>query len=328
MQSRIRRQIILALVFVVHQVWSLSVSSKSLEVFRKSNLLSWKDKIVLGHCVEERNGDGMAVKVWLDSEEQEDLVLSFPEEGMQGDGLASQLWPMSLASSILLRSSEFQTWISGKRFVELGSGRGLTGLVAAARAQSALLTDNDADALAWLQSSTCPTNQGKLASTVSIRQLDWRDDHYDSIPTVDLVLGSDIAYYFHLIRPLMDTIRAFMDNQKSPSSLMVIGQANRESQWDLYRNIRDGCYNQLTDLWEPPWQGTCQMLLYRLQMSDWCPTVEECSERIDGTIPVSLILYNNVGDSASEDTPLPLPPFQMHAHIATEEDDVNIMKSF
>jgi Lysine methyltransferase len=332
-------KVLFCIVLVIHHACSLSSTGTTgipspNYVVRKSTLLSWEDRVVLGHCIEERNDEAVTVQIWLENERNDDddvLTLTFPETETAWDGLASQLWPAALASSILLRSPEFRPWLQGKSVVELGSGRGLTGLVAAVHAKSCLLTDNDATAVEVLTTSTCPTNDDRLEATLSTRQLDWRDTHGGNVPFMDLVLGSDIAYYFYLLRPLMDTIRAFMDaenkdvgNNQKPSTLVVTGQANRESLWDLYKNIQNGCYNQLTDVKEPPWQGTTRMLLYNLQLSPWCPTLEACNGQIDGLVPISLIVHH--GDMNAD--AVQLSPFEMFAHTATQEDDDSIMKSF
>jgi hypothetical protein len=338
MRNRIHRprhKVLFCVVLIFHHACSLSSTGggSSPNVVRKSTLLSWQDKVVLGHCVEERSEGAVKVQIWLENERNNDDVLSltFPETTTAWDGLASQLWPAALASSILLRSPEFRPWIVDKTVVELGSGRGLTGLVAAVHAKSCLLTDNDVTAVELLETSTCPTNQHRLEATLSTQQLDWRDKHGGHVPFMDLVLGSDVAYYFYLLRPIMDTARAFMDaendnddSDKKPSTMVLTGQANRKSLWDLYKNIQNGCYNQLTDVNEPPWPGTCRMLLYNLQMSHWCSNLEACDVQIDGLVPISLIVYH--GDT-NPDT-AQLSPFEMFAHVATQEDDENIMKSF
>ena len=320
--------------FLLSEAYSLS-SPGTNRIFRKSSLLPWNyvdDKIVLGYCEEERDESTsiMTVRIWTEDTKEDDiLTMTFSEKDFTGEGLASQLWPSALASSILLRSPEFRAWVEGKDVVELGSGRGLAGLVAAADAKACLLTDNDVEAVEVLESSTCPHNQANLKADLVTRQLDWRDDNRGRVSFADVVLGSDIAYYWHLLRPIMDTSRAFMDAEKRDdqySTLVVVGQANRESQWDLYDNIKSGCYNQLSDVDEPPWPGTCRKLLYNLRMSEWCETSEECDEKVDGVIPISMVVHHD-DTMGSGDTAL-LSPFKSHAHVATKEDDKSIMKSF
>ena len=65
----------------------------------------------------------------------------------------------------------------------------------------------------------------------------------------------------------MDAISAHLDPEGG--LMLVAGQANRGQQMQLRKNIRDGCYNQLTDEREPPWPGASTMLLYELAQRPW-----------------------------------------------------------
>jgi hypothetical protein len=345
--------VVVVVVISTHYGSSLSQQRRQQKrLFRKSCLLSWDGKVELGQCIEERviveNDNGkqtethftVRIRPTIDDDDEKsddnnnsDLTLEFP--GKTGTGLASEFWPVSLATSILLRSNEFRSIADNMNIVELGTGRGLAGLVAAEHSKSCLLTDNDEEAMEVLSTVTCPANQGTLKATLKTQQLDWRGIDSVEVPVVDFVLGSDIAYYFHLLRPLMDTSRAFLESNKNeskhsndgdyPPTLFVAGQANRESLWDLYKNIKNGCYNQLTDEHDQPWPGTTRMLLYNLQMSSFCESLDETDNNIDGDVPVSVIIHHDVDDVPEN---FILTPFSKHAHLATEEDDENIMKSF
>ena len=292
---------------------------------RKSSLLPWKDdEPELGFCVERCDKEEGLLEVCIGvldagngaSEQLDNLQLSFPEQG-PGGGLSSQLWPSAIASSIILRSPEFRHLSRDKDILELGCGVGLAGLVAAEKSASCVLTDIDEEAVKLLE-RTFGLNQGSLQADLSSKQMDWRDDHSGEDP-VDILLGADIAYYYYLLRPIMDTSRAFM--KKNDSLLLFIGQANRESQWDLYKNFRDGCYNQLTDEHEGPWPGETKMLLFNLKMSEWVDTIEDCDLRTDGVVPISVILNHPLGLAD-------ISLFKDFEHSATQLDDESIMKSF
>jgi hypothetical protein len=314
---------------------------------QKSTLISWDSHVILGHCIEERDsgvrGAGSTLTIRLESSTSPDndnddddndddtLIVRLPGNDEAGSGsLASEVWPAAIASSILLRSNEFRSYATSKSIVELGSGCGLTGIVAAETSSTCLLTDNDERAVNILRTATCPQNQDNVRGRLSTLQLDWRDglsDGTEGHSTTDLVLGSDVAYYYFLLRPMMDTVRAFMGAGRG-GTLMVVGQANRDSQWDLYKNIKNGCYNQLTDAHEPPWPGMTTLLLYKLRMSSVCNCVEECEKQIETTLPMSVILHQDILNDSEESNSLPFYPFQDLAHVATELDDESIMKSF
>lgn len=406
---------------------SLTVATSVGSAFRKSTLLSWDGKVELGQCVEERSSvagyEGISTlrittTLVPDDDDDEDgsskqkhkheknddegtdtdlpLVLYFPEKEDNSGSLASQHCMSAFASAILTRSSNFQEWMAEgntKTIVELGSGRGAAGLVAAAKSCSqCVLTEYDDEAIQLLH-ETIQLNQENITAMLPATTtttlttaafLDWRDDNdktEDLLPQeVDLIVGSDIAYYYHLLRPIMDTSLTLMNRRRScnndntnknknnnddknnsnnnsdelnnninsstssstttsisrGSSLFVVGQANRQSQQDLFTNIKNGCYNQLTDQQEPPWTGTTTMLLYQLQISDFCDTLLECdaSSKVDGVIPISVIVHhddNNDDTNTDTDsccTKHLLRPFDHHAYEVTEEECDSIPKTF
>ena len=289
---------------------------------RRSTLRPWGAGSELGWFQETRNAEDGLLEVcvkWEDSEDENEkqvLSLLLPDRG-KGSDLSSTLWPSAIAASVLLRSPEFRSLAEGKDILELGSGLGLAGLVAAENSAACILTDNNEETVA-LYEKTIALNNNELKADLIGKRMEWRDDHDNPNP-VNIVLGADIAYYFYLLRPIMDTTRAYL-TKKDPLAIFV-GQANRESQWDLYNNIRKGCYNQLTDEHEPAWPGQTKMLLYNLEMSDWVEDPTDCQSNIDGVVPIAVLLYY---DSDGAD----LPSFSASDHVATDDDDKNIMKNF
>jgi hypothetical protein len=371
--------ILISATIFVKECYSLSTIKID---YRKSTLVSWEGNIDLGHCVEERSSAGgdddddeagsSLIKIKTihggngdddDDNNDNEFILKFPEIKKDNNGsLASQHCISAFASSILLQSNEFKEWSINKDIAELGAGRGLAGMVAAEKSNNCIITEYDDEAIELLQETINANkdendenenendnNNSNLQATITTKKLDWRDDN-DDIPFVDLVLGSDIAYYYHLLRPIMDTSRKFMtsttgtgSSSKKSGSIFIVGQANRESQWDLYTNIKNGCYNQLTDENELPWKGVTKLYLYNLQISTFCDNKNDCDliSNIDGIIPIHLIIHHDP-DTADEDTaaddnndnhPSALPPkilipFEQYAYEATEADYEDILKTF
>lgn len=311
-----RGMLLIAAAFLLVQLMhSLTVEK------RVSKLLSWSKseggaRTVLGWCEERRLEDGKELKVTVRIGDSEPLEVAIPMPNDE-NSLAHTLWPASLAAAILLRSPAAEGLLKNKDILELGCGLGLAGIVASNSAKSCCLTDRDEEIIQILQDRSIPN--------IDARYLEWRDnDRPNEIPPSDLVIGADIAYYFFLLRPLMDTAKALL--KPDNSAFMVVGQANRESQWDLYHNIRDGCYNQLTDEKESPWIGETRMLLYRLQLSKWHVEEDEEMEvssdnlELDGTLPIAVVLHTSPG---FEDF-----SFTAFDHIATKSDEESIMISF
>jgi Lysine methyltransferase len=305
--------------------WSLAVE------IRRSSLRPWKgDGPILGWCEEKRGREENILEVLVgwnsvnvdrngDNDNEDVLKLSLP--GPRIGGVSASLWPAGIAASILMLSPKFRSAAKGKDVLELGSGLGLTGMTAAIGCSKIILTDNDEETVELLKVSLERNSDAMEAEGVA-RNLDWRDTPVgDDLTPVDIIVGSDVAYYFPLLRPIMDTTRRFL---VKPSSLLFLaGQGNRESQWDLYKNIREGSYNQLTDEKEPPWPGQTKMLLYKLDMSEWREDRSEADapspEFRDGFFPIVFLVHSNEFD---------LGPFTTYDYVATQEDNDVIFKSF
>lgn len=247
------------------------------------------------------------------------------------ESLASSLWPSALAGAILCQSPAFATAaMTNASILEVGAGLGLAGqvLFQATKASRCQLSDNDKESIKLLQEMISEDNDDNKDddNRLSARYLEWRDNHADDNEkhSIDILLGTDVAYYFYLLRPLMDTAKHFLKPQKS--LLVVLGQAYRESLWDLYDNIAHGCYNQLTDEHETKWPGKTDMLLYRLEMQEWQQQQQpvEQSARMEATVPIALVLHQCSTGLLDEF----LDPLTAHDHVATEQDREKLFVSF
>jgi predicted nicotinamide N-methyase len=307
----------------------LSLSLSATE-HRRSFLLPWRsegsastESPTIGWVRETRNPSTETLKVsigWGEETTNDAVSIELPYTTDQ-DSLASTLWPASFAGAILCRSPAFREYVRNKKVLELGSGLGLAGWTAAREAASCVLTDNDQRIVDLLEISS-----GKLSSgNVHAEYLEWRDEHID-VDKVDTIIATDVAYYYFLLRPLMDTARAYL--QETDSLFLVTGQANRESQWELFHNLQNGCYNQLTDAREPPWPGSTEMLLYRMHVEDWRDTGDDdppTTAIADSTLPhevltMGVLLHKTQGCKLASFTP--------YDHIATAKDEEAMPISF
>ena len=303
------------------------------QVSRRSSLHTWNGQQEIGWVVERRvQGDDnnidaaapdddirkyleVSVGIHKDDAGDDDEITTVEIPASGDGGVSSSLWPSALAASILLRRPKMRQALLDKDVLELGSGLGLAGLVAAsAPTKSCTLTDKAEDALELLPLTIERNAFGERQ--VSSRLLDWKDEATYGKGKADIVIGADLAYYFFLLRPLMDASRASM---KDDSGLLyIVGQANRESQWDLKNNIENGCYNQITDEREPPWEGDTNMLLYNLKVGEWSggdATTLNASE-IDEEVPIAVCVYcQDEGRLAREILEVGID------HIATKEDE-------
>ena len=254
------------------------------------------------------------------------------------------------------------------------------------------LTDYDPQAVELLNKSieknqdlfVTSSNQQRLSQsqpqqhTVLAQTLDWRDPpelqhlrgsngkEEQEHNIIQFILGTDVCYYYHLLRPLMDTIlrklqfnpinnttpisssddnNTTTNNNNNKKLVCLIGQANRQSLWDMYHNIGQGCYNQITDEHEPPWPGTTCMLLYQLYIGTWITTTTTTTtttamdaleqkdwnnlttlQPLDGILPMAALVYTHPDSSSSSSPSFSL--IQSYDHVANQVDEEAQMKSF
>ncbi|ESW28035.1 hypothetical protein PHAVU_003G253400 [Phaseolus vulgaris] len=141
---------------------------------------------------------------------------------LPSEGLSFQLWPAATSLVSLLDrhradppSSPLSATLNGRlRILELGSGTGIVGIVAAATLGGHVtLTDLphvvpnlkfNADANAGVV--------GPIGGELAVAPLRW--GHADDVETIgrefDLILASDVVYHDHLYEPLLETLRLLM----------------------------------------------------------------------------------------------------------------------
>lgn len=219
-------------------------------------------------------------------------------------GLRSWLAAVALAE---LAAAEPQ-WFDGRRVLELGAGPGLAGLAVArlARPTSLILSDVHPDVLALLRrnvrrAATAAAEEHSSAwrlvdaegdiiqaqqsnhCTVRVADVPWGNVRaLDALlPSVDMLIGSDIVYDVETIPPLVQTLQQFLTakagGDTQPSRRAIIASTIRNP--DTY-----AAWRTALDALEP--QGiTTEVLPWGL---DNCPRV------FDRSCPVQLLLIRPV----------------------------------
>lgn len=120
------------------------------------------------------------------------------------------LWPASIAlgHEIAARAEEF----AGTKLIELGSGTGLPGIVAASLGARVLQTDRHELAI-----SMCKRNgEHNKITDIDYRQVDWAEWNDDQ--RYDWIIGSDILYAEEMHRHL---IRIFERNLSAKGRVLI-----------------------------------------------------------------------------------------------------------
>lgn len=287
----------LAVTTLVVRASSAMVASVDVRHFR---LLSWDGQHEIGRAVEEREWmeESHRVSITTNNKANKPLTIHLPYFA-HAESLGSSLWDAGVATSILIACGDISR---NKRVMELGCGLGLSGLTAATNSKSCILTDNDEQVLDKIHHLT------NKRSVVETKKLDWRNEEPFTTSKFDLILGSDLAYYHHLIRPLLDTMRRYSHEN---TQLFIVGPAHRTMQWQLHEILTEGGYNPLTDTHEDTWKHPTQLLLYKLEVSYWN------EQKSQGTVPIA-VLQNGPHNQR----------LTMYDHEATREDRDSVGRSF
>uniref|UniRef100_H2YUE6 Uncharacterized protein n=1 Tax=Ciona savignyi TaxID=51511 RepID=H2YUE6_CIOSA len=127
----------------------------------------------------------------------------------QKNGIAGVVWEAAdVLANFMVEKYDFH----GKKVLELGSGTGLVGMVAAYMGAHVTLTDLDKFLPILEENIELNMNLIKTGSkngTVKVSELKWGEKLAKFDPTYDFVLGADIIYSEDLFPALLDTLCYF-----------------------------------------------------------------------------------------------------------------------
>eukprot|EP00026_Physarum_polycephalum_P015444 Phypoly_transcript_16127.p1 GENE.Phypoly_transcript_16127~~Phypoly_transcript_16127.p1 ORF type:complete len:240 (+),score=13.95 Phypoly_transcript_16127:55-720(+) len=115
-----------------------------------------------------------------------------------------RVWDSSIALSKYLEKVERESvgTFRDKRVIELGSGCGLVGIIAARLGANVTLTD-----VGGLVTQLAHNiNANHLGGNAKARELFWGTDVTEFLPPFDYILASDVTWVTHLVEPLVKTM--------------------------------------------------------------------------------------------------------------------------
>ncbi|KNC46492.1 uncharacterized protein AMSG_02927 [Thecamonas trahens ATCC 50062] len=130
--------------------------------------------------------------------------------------VAGVIWNAARALCEYMVTDMGSAAFEGKSVLEIGSGTGLTGMVAAALGATVVLTDQE-PAIAMLRDQIA---LNKLQNRVSAAQLDWGPDGDNQLAALgdfDLILGTDVTYT--ALKELQHTLLALTSGPTPPQLL-------------------------------------------------------------------------------------------------------------
>ncbi|KAG7448922.1 S-adenosyl-L-methionine-dependent methyltransferase [Guyanagaster necrorhizus] len=140
------------------------------------------------------------------SPSEEPLVVTLSVDASPGCG--GIVWPAGqILSNYLVRT--LRSFLQGKTVLELGSGTGLVGIVAAKLGAKVYVTDQ-APLLDIMRRNVLRNN---LASSCTVSELNWGEPTPADIPAPDVVLAADCVYFEPAFPLLVQTLCDIYENK-------------------------------------------------------------------------------------------------------------------
>lgn len=122
------------------------------------------------------------------------------------------IWPASyiLVHYLMKYRSEFEN----EDVLEVGSGTGITGLVAAVYSKSVVVTDYNEIVLDLLDHNA--KENAITGSKCICKQLDWtKKESRETFPqhAYRTIIGSDVVYWYNMIIPLLETVDYLLSHE-------------------------------------------------------------------------------------------------------------------
>ncbi|KAK1356324.1 protein N-lysine methyltransferase METTL21A [Heracleum sosnowskyi] len=135
-----------------------------------------------------------------------------------------------------------------KKVVELGSGCGLVGCIAALLGAHVVLTDLP-DRLKLLKKNVQENLYGNVRGSATVIQLTWGDDPHPTLinPSPDYVLGSDVIYSEEAVIDLIETLVQLCGPQ---TTIILAGELRNDAilEYFLEAAMKDEKVNEMDEL--------------------------------------------------------------------------------
>jgi predicted nicotinamide N-methyase len=147
-----------------------------------------------------------------------------PENPLQDFPLWAKIWQAGVVLAGYLSRLPVE---KGKRILEIGSGLGLVGIVAACNGHDVTLTDYNVHALNFTRANALINGCGK----VRVERLDWNHPHLDG--EYDIIIGSEIVYKNEDI----DQLAVLFDKYLPSDGSIILVEEMRRTLTELFKRL-------------------------------------------------------------------------------------------
>ena len=150
-----------------------------------------------------------------------------PENVLNNFPLWAKIWEPCLILADYLASMPVNP---EKRFLEIGSGLGLVGIVASSFGHKVTMTEYNHDALNFANANAHINN---CSSNIEIKELDWNKPELKG--TFDRILGCEIIYKKESFYPILKLFRTYLKEDGE----ILLSERARKSSMEFFRQMSE-----------------------------------------------------------------------------------------
>ncbi len=150
-----------------------------------------------------------------------------PENVLNNFPLWAKIWEPCLILADYLASMPVNP---EKRFLEIGSGLGLVGIVASSFGHKVTMTEYNHDALNFANANAHINN---CSSSIEIKELDWNKPELKG--TFDRILGCEIIYKKESFYPILRLFRTYLKEDGE----ILLSERARKSSMEFFRQMSE-----------------------------------------------------------------------------------------
>ncbi|XP_002961392.2 protein-lysine methyltransferase METTL21C [Selaginella moellendorffii] len=186
-------------------------------------------------------------------------------------GLSFQVWPAASALCSFLEEKQTEWMVPGASVLELGSGPGLVGLVAARLGAARVLLTDLPQAIPNLAYNAQRNFPGDGGAVIEARTLRWgvEEDVAQLAQdwSFDLIVASDVVYYDYLFQPLLQTLKWLLSSsppQERPPKVLLAHIRRWTKDTKFFKMARKSFQVEVVATYPPPPGNKKPVVIYSL----------------------------------------------------------------
>ncbi len=143
------------------------------------------------------------------------------------------LWSKIWEASVILSDHLARMKVDPeKRFLEIGCGLGLVGIVASSFGHRVTMTEYNSDALNFARANA-ETNPPHANSNLEIMQLDWNAQQLEGL--FDYIVGSEVIYNEKDYQPILGLFNTYL----KPGGEVILSEGIRKTSIEFFKQMED-----------------------------------------------------------------------------------------